>query len=399
MLDEIISYIGKNFLDHEDCKKARLISRQFSTEIFKEFNTHHIKLSTSMYSNIRDDCELFCTNLLKYKPGLKYLYIDLLAWSIYEDDDIDIFMDIIRFFYTKNVVISVNIMHIQTAHMTHIINEILDLDLESMKYSINIYWMVNLNMIPYEDFSELTELDELMCSACDYGLISMENIQIDTICYEDMCKLNIMDKTAAVELKTLLFSLFMDEDVITIREFENCKKISLLLSDSDIEITNPEKIHQITAVSWCPNAFGHFMEKSRPSQFKNLTEIRFSKFISSRLPDLLVGFPVLCEILFDLNTNSQHVLVFNTMVSIYEKTNIKKFKLIVHDKISYYVSRLILEIIKNMKLSGMEITVEVEGNDVPVSANKKTVKEICASITKNDTVYTQWASYIKLLGR
>ena len=68
MLDEIISYIGKNFLDHEDCKKARLISRQFSTEIFKEFNTHHIKLSTTMYSNIRDECELFCKKLLMCWP-------------------------------------------------------------------------------------------------------------------------------------------------------------------------------------------------------------------------------------------------------------------------------------------------------------------------------------------
>jgi hypothetical protein len=396
MLNEIISYIGKNFLDHEDCKKARLISRQFSTEIFKEFNTHHIKLSTAMYSNIRDDCEMYCKNLLKYKPGLKYLYIDLLAWSIYEDDDIDIFMDIIRFFYTKNIVISLNIQHIQNAHMTYIINEILNLDLEAMKYSINIYWTVNINMIPYEEFDELTELDDLMCSACDYGLISMENIQIDTICYEDMCKLNIMNKAEAIELKTLLFSLFMDEDVITIREFENCKKISLLLSDSDIEISNPEKIHQITTVSWCPNAFGHFMEKSRPSQFKKLVSVRFSKFISSKLPDLLVGFPVLAEIVFDLNTNSQHVLVFNTIISIFEKTNIKNFKLYALDKISYYVSRLILEIIKKLKLSELKITLEFE--NVPVSATKKTFKEICASITKNDTVYTQWASYIKLLG-
>ena len=398
MLDEIISYIGKNFLDPEDCKKARLISKQFSTEIFKEFNTHHIKLNAEIYINMRDDTEMYCKNILKYKPGLKYIYIDLLSWFIYEDDDIDIFMDIIRFFYTTNVVISVNIMHIHTTHMTKIINEILDLDLDSMEYSINIYWIVNLNMIPYEDFSELTELDELMCRACDYGLISMENIQIDTICYEDMCKLNIMDKAVAIELKTLLFSLFVDEDIITIRDFKNSKKISLLLSDSDIEITNPEKIHQITAVSWCPNAFGHFMDKSRPNQFKNLSEIRFSKFISAKLPDLLVGFPVLGQVLFDLNINSQHVLVFNSIVSIYEKTNIKKFKLYVHDKISYYISRLILEIIKSMKLSGLEITLEIDGF-IPISSTKKTFKEICASIAKHDTFYTQWASYIKLLVR
>jgi hypothetical protein len=395
MLNEIISYIGKNFLDLEDCKNARLISKQFSTEIFKEFNTHHIKLSTAMYSNIQDDCELFCKKLLKYKPGLKYLYIDLLAWSIYEDNNLDSFLNIIRFFHTKNIIISLNIQHIQNAHMTYIINELLDLDLEAMKYSINIYWTVNINMIPYEEFDELTELDDLMCSACDYGIITMQNIQIDTICYEDICKLNIMNKAESIELKTLLFSLFVDEDIITINEFENCKKISLLLSDSDIEISNPEKIDQITNVSWCPNAFEHFMNKSRPSQFKKLVSVRFSKFISSNLPDLLVGFPVLAEIVFDLNTNSQHVLVFNTMVSIYEKTKIKKFILYALDKISYYVSRLILEIIKKLKLSGLKITLEFE--NVPVSATKKTFKEICASITKHDTHYTQWASYIKLL--
>jgi hypothetical protein len=406
--NEIISYIGQNFIDQKDISNYRIINKAFLSEALNFYKSHKINFIPSFFTRFRSysNAILFSSIIKKYKPHITNIFIVLPAWAILADYDLITFVNMIKALSTTipYVKITLDLINLEYEHLIVILTELCYINTNCV--IVNLF--INLNTFPENiTENEFQKLDKIICQAYENDIIDIKYLQVHCSRYALIANSNFIKYLKdSIEIRVSYYNIVQDIH-IDLEKISGCNNIILNINNSDknVKIIKAELVKKIiTSSSYTYSDDLIEIVQSNPdlSQieclhfYKDLTRIRFEV-----LSEHLVKFHKLKTMMFNIINEHMNTVILTAILVFYEKTKFRDYIIIADNVSSYCIARIICAYIENiLGLRDIYITLAFDKAIIPCHIQHGTIRDIINSLkTESDFHHSNWLPYTQAILR